>query len=417
MPGTTLLPWQAGLWVAGCLERLAPYVHACGTLRAAAFYRDSVDAFWTGHGELAAPDADRIAAVGAKLRALCDEYSAEAQIFEVIVRAAEAARQPMPEPMEQLVTRTVDLWSELGSDDDSGDREAQAQRDTLAMTQQPPAQAAAQIRIVSARLGAEWAARLANHGLLNADPKRPEIVIPPHDLPYQVGDVVAVSCPWTPTVTTRAGKYYAAVRWPWGAVLDPDSAYLPNGSVAFPVDESTEPWWPYQLRPPAAELDEGDRCAVGVPPTRCYVVRSNRYDPPMDDGFLPRLTASIALLPVGSGYADAADVWLERAEPFEMKLLHRPYGALRSGDTVDDADGRLLQFVPPFLFYADNGRVRPAWPLALVTRDGVTPPSDAVDAVATATAVGGHADEIARWLTYSEAPYTATIAEELFDET
>lgn len=55
--------------------------------------------------------------------------------------------------------------------------------------------------------------------------------------------------------------------------------------------------------------------------------------------------------------------------------------------------------------------------LALVTRDGVTPPSDAVDAVATATAVGGHADEIARWLTYSEAPYTATIAEELFDET
>ncbi|WP_168168222.1 MULTISPECIES: hypothetical protein [Micromonospora] len=52
-----------------------------------------------------------------------------------------------------------------------------------------------------------------------------------------------------------------------------------------------------------------------------------------------------------------------------------------------------------------------------MTRDGVTPPPDAVDAVATATALGSHADEIARWLTYSEAPYTATIAEELFDET
>ncbi|HEX5512301.1 MAG TPA: hypothetical protein VFX41_11340 [Actinomycetales bacterium] len=416
MPGTTLLPWQAGLWVAGCLERLAPYVRACGTPRAAAFYRDSVDAFWTGHGELSAPDAERIAAVGAKLSDLYED-SIEAQIFGVVVGAAEAARQPTAEPMEQLVAWTVDLWSELGpEDDDGGDREAQAQRDTLPMTQQPPAEAAAQIRIVSARLGAEWAARLADHGLLNANPKRPEIVIPPHDLPYQVGDVVAVSCPWTPTVTTRAGKYHAAVRWPW-AVLDPDSAYRPNGSFAFPVDESTEPWWPYQLRPPAAELDEGDRCEVGIPPTRCYVVRSDRYDPPMDDGFLPRLTASIALLPAGSGYADASDVWLERAEPIEMKLLHRPYGALRSGDVVNDADGRRLQFVPPFLFYTDTDRVRPAWPLALVTRNGVTPPPDEVDAVATATALGSHLDEIERWLTSSEVPYTAAVAEELFDET
>ncbi|WP_157746331.1 hypothetical protein [Micromonospora inositola] len=137
----------------------------------------------------------------------------------------------------------------------------------------------------------------------------------------------------------------------------------------------------------------------------------------MDDGFLPRLTASIALLPAGGGYAEAADVWLERAEPIEMKLLRRAYGALHSGDILDDADGRRLQFVPPFLFYADGGRVRPAWPLALVTRDGVTPPPDAVDAVAAATALGSHPDEIERWLTCSEAPYAAAVAEELFDET
>ncbi|MEV0810713.1 hypothetical protein [Micromonospora sp. NPDC050200] len=125
--------------MAGCLERLAPYVRASGTPRAAAFYRDSVGAFWTGHGELAAPDAERIAAIGAKLTDLYED-SIEAQLFGVVVGAAEAARQPTAEPMEQLVAWTVDLWSELGpEDDDWGDREAQAQRDTLAMTQQRPA--------------------------------------------------------------------------------------------------------------------------------------------------------------------------------------------------------------------------------------------------------------------------------------
>lgn len=171
--------------------------------------------------------------------------------------------------------------------------------------------------------------------------------------------MVSVSLPWTPTVVTRRGRYHAAVRWPW-AELDPESQYRPDGTFAFPVDETSEPWSPYRLRPPAGELRDGDACEVGNPPMTCYVVRSNRYDPPQDDGFLPRLTESISLLPAGSGHAPASD--MGRSEPLHVEVLHRPYAGLREGDLVEDGEGRRLVFLAPFGFYADGRRVRPALP-------------------------------------------------------
>ncbi|WP_327001905.1 hypothetical protein OHA72_43295 [Dactylosporangium sp. NBC_01737] len=409
---TALLPWQAGLWMAGCLERLAPYMRTWCTPRRAACYRDGVDAFWTGHGELATADAARIEVVAAELGRLCEQYSTEAQAFDLLARAAGAARQASAAPMERLVGWAANLWTELEPEhEDWGEREARAQRDTLAMTRQPPARAAAQLRIVSARLGAEWAAELPAPRAAVAPP---DVVMPAGAAAYRAGDVVAVSCPWTPTVATRRDRYHAAVRWPW-ARLDSESQFFrPDGTFAFPVEASADAWWPYQLRPPASELRDGDPCAVGIPPLRCYVVRSQRYDPPREDGFLPRLAESIALLPVGSGDAEAADVWLGRGEPLELRLLHRPYASLRPGDLVSDAEGRWLRFVPPFVFYDAGRRTTPAWPLTLLSQDGDAAPKDAI---AAATATGDHAGEVARWLAAAEAPYPAGVAEELFDDT
>ncbi len=401
MAGSTLLPWQAGLWLAGCLERLAPYVRSHATPRAARCFRDGVDAFWTGHGELTATDAARIAALAAKVADQHDELSPLAHAFDLLARSAVAAGHPTAGPMEEIAGWMVHPWAELGRREDAwGEREARAQRDTLPMTGQPPARAAAQIRIVSARLGAGWAALLDPP---RRGPSATEVVVPPADLTHRVGDVVAVSCPWTPAVATGRDEDHAFVRWPWTRAGR-------EVVVALPVDESGA-WWPYQLRPPASQLGEGVPCAVGIPAARCYVVRSGRLDP-------PDVTESVALLPAGSGWAKAADVRLGGDEPIEVRLLHRAYAALHPGDGVDDADGRRLRFVPPFGFFAAARRTAPKWPLTLVARDGVAPPPAAVAAVSRSTSgTGGHRGEVERWLAAGAVPYPVDVAEELFDDT
>lgn len=364
MADAMLESWQSVVWAAGCLERVAPYLRARATPRATRFYGDSLASFWAGRGELSGAATERIAAVGAWLSDLHDDREPDVQVLMILLAVATGAAVPSCDwDVHDLAREMAEFWVNLDGpeDEDWGGRETRAQGDTLAMLSRPPAEATAAIRELSVRLGAEWAAGLAEQGLLDADAAGPELAVPPANLPYRAGDVVAVRCPWTETVATSSNGSGVGIRWPW-AVLDPDSRYEPDGTFAFPVNVSTEPWWPYQLRPPAAELGKGDRCAVGIPPSRCYLVDSLRRDPPLDDGFLPRFTTGVAMLPAGSGYRQAALVWLERAE---------------------DA----------------------------------APSPEAVEAVAAATAVGGHADAVERWRTWSQVPYPATVAEELFDKT
>jgi hypothetical protein len=431
MSEPTLLPWQAGLRAAGCLQRLAPYLRARGRPREVALFDAGLEALWSGLGTLHAVDAHRFAAVGAML---VDrrEGEHEAWILAHLVMAAEAFVQPAPSRSNVTRTRVenlidfvaesaIEFWESNTPGDVRGEgwgqREARAQRETLAAASHAPAQAAAQVRAASVRLGEEWAAESAVRDV-RGDAGWSLAELPPEviqrGLDFRVGDVVELSCPWTRTVTRSANNYHAFVRWPW-AVLDPRSRFRPDGEFAFPIDDASEPWWPYQLRPPAAELRKGDPCDVGIPRGRFYVVGSMRYDPPRDDGFLPRLSASFAVLPSGSGYTGAADVWLGRHEPLEVTLLHRPYATLDSGDVVVDAEGRWLRFHVPFVFEANGIRTQPVWPLTLLSGDAPEDPV-AVAAVQAATAEGSHLGEIERWRQWSGVPYPATVAEELFDE-
>ncbi|MEU4782562.1 hypothetical protein [Micromonospora sp. NPDC023633] len=50
---------------------------------------------------------------------------------------------------------------------------------------------------------------------------------------YRVGDVLRISCPFTPTVVIGVDEAYVSVRWPWWEI-DPDAeGSCWNGVVAL----------------------------------------------------------------------------------------------------------------------------------------------------------------------------------------
>ncbi|GIJ23920.1 hypothetical protein Vlu01_45440 [Micromonospora lutea] len=50
---------------------------------------------------------------------------------------------------------------------------------------------------------------------------------------HRVGDVLRISCPFTPTVVTGLDEAYVSVRWPWWEI-DPDADGVRwNGEVAL----------------------------------------------------------------------------------------------------------------------------------------------------------------------------------------
>ncbi|WP_091664699.1 hypothetical protein [Micromonospora auratinigra] len=222
---------------------------------------------------------------------------------------------------------------------------------------------------------------------------------------FRVGDVLRLSCPYTPATVAGTSPDHISVRWPWWAV-DPESDWIRwNGDVAL-VRSAASPEWADELFrtvPPAEGLRPGEHCRVGIPPTLVHVMAVHRFDPPLETGRLPRPRTHVVVLPAGrsqdpmreeQGYEIDPDDDI----PIRIELVFRPYAFLQSGDELVDRNERAWSFHGPWDWYAFDGGApgTPAWPLTLLARDGTADP-DAAAVIGRATADGSHAQELDRW--------------------
>lgn len=68
---------------------------------------------------------------------------------------------------------------------------------------------------------------------------------------YRVGDVLRISCSFTPTVVTGVDEAYVSVRWPWWEI-DPDAEGVRwNGEVALGRADPDELYMTDPASPPA----------------------------------------------------------------------------------------------------------------------------------------------------------------------
>jgi hypothetical protein len=143
-------------------------------------------------------------------------------------------------------------------------------------------------------------------------------------LGYSVGDVLLISCEPFDTRVVRVTPDRVSVEWPWRRP-DPESENWWEGRVSFPRDPDAYGWvnTPWRLEPDPTELEEGDACFVGIPPTRVRVIGIELFDPPADFGFLPRPDYVLGVRPSSdeddedAGYA----IYLNGEEPVEIQVV------------------------------------------------------------------------------------------------
>ncbi|WP_405714315.1 MULTISPECIES: hypothetical protein [unclassified Streptomyces] len=219
---------------------------------------------------------------------------------------------------------------------------------------------------------------------------------------FRAGDVLELECPFTGTTVTEVSRFHITVRCPWLEVDTQAESFRWNGQRALPTPEARE-WELFRTEPVETELKPGDTCRVGIPPTVVHVLEVAHFDPPLETGMLPRPASYLDVLRQGEthdpeleeqGYAVDPD----GGEPIRVQLLFRPYAFLEPGDEVADRDGRAWRFDTAWDWYPFDGAQpgTPAWPLALLSRDGGPTPEEAA-AVARATAAGSHAEVLERW--------------------
>ncbi|MDH6111216.1 hypothetical protein P3T30_003699 [Kitasatospora sp. MAP12-9] len=224
------------------------------------------------------------------------------------------------------------------------------------------------------------------------------------------GDVLVLECPFSETTVTGVTRGFAHVRWPWREMDPLAKGFRWDGDFALPTAAS-HGWETLYFRsePTAGALKTGDACLVGIPPTQVHVVAVHHFDPPLVTGMLPRPACYVEVLPQGESH----DPDLEEqaftfdpagGEPMRLELLFRPYAFLEPGDEVTDRDGRAWRFDAAWAWHPfDDGQPStPAWPLALLSRNGKPTPEQAA-AVARATAAGNHAEELGRWTEHTLA--------------
>ncbi|MER6120645.1 hypothetical protein [Streptomyces sp. NPDC001743] len=242
---------------------------------------------------------------------------------------------------------------------------------------------------------------------------------------FRVGDVLSVACPFTTTTVERCVTWdELAVRWPWWDI-DPAGEFGHwNGIVALGVgsggrvspDVEAEL---FRTDPPPDQLEAGDVCRVGVPPTPVHVTAVDHHDPPLETVWLPRPTQTVSVLRRGLSYREYPDgshldgsgytIHPGDGIPFTFELLMRPYASLRTGDEVADAVGRAWQFNGPWNwmpFDGDSAGAGPQWPLVLLTRAGATCSAEDADLVAASTASGSHRKTVRDWMSLTEASPT-----------
>jgi hypothetical protein len=219
--------------------------------------------------------------------------------------------------------------------------------------------------------------------------------------------VLTVSCPFTEAEVALIRPNHVSLTWPWWR-QDPDVDWMVwNGQVAITTDPD---WYDYareiwRVRPSAAELSEGGRCRVGIPPTTVHVIQVDHHDPPRETGLLPRPRTELALLLAGASedpIAEDQGFGLDPDDeiPYAIELSFRPYAFLEAGDELADADDRAWRFDDPWHWQPFDGdpTVGPRWPLVLLTRDGSpSPDPDAAARVVSLSGAGSPEDDIARW--------------------
>ncbi|MEU4424401.1 hypothetical protein AB0F81_27595 [Actinoplanes sp. NPDC024001] len=226
---------------------------------------------------------------------------------------------------------------------------------------------------------------------------------------YRVGDVLRVSCPFTPAVVTGVNDAYLSVRWPWWEI-DPDADGIRwNGVVAVGRDDPDEL---FTTDPPARCLEPGDSCLVGIAPRIVHVIEVDHHDPPQQTGWLPRPHLSLVVLPAGVALDPGAEFQGISIEPgggipFAIDVSFRPYAFLEAGDDVADAARRAWRFEDPWTWTAYDGAGGvPAWPLTLLA--GNADPA----AVAAATAAGSHDTETVRWRRAAGLPDSSVLPDQ-----
>jgi len=227
----------------------------------------------------------------------------------------------------------------------------------------------------------------------------------------RAGDVLRVSCPFTPARVTDLSPEYVVVRWPWWDV-DPDCDWVKwNGEVALPTGSASSEWDHdlFRVRPEAQRFAIGATCLVGIPPSVVHVIAVDRFDPPLETGRLPRPRRLVTVLRAGLSYNGELEEQGCQLDPDDdipasFELLLRPYAFLRTGDEVADATGRAWRFDTPWDWCSFDGGTpdEPTWPLTLLTR-GCRGDTSAAESVAAATMVGTHQQEVVRWAALTRA--------------
>ncbi|MEC3954537.1 hypothetical protein VMT65_15965 [Nocardia sp. CDC153] len=230
---------------------------------------------------------------------------------------------------------------------------------------------------------------------------------------YRVGDILEVSCPFTPTRVTALTDDRVFVEWPWWTA-DPDTTGDPwNGEVALAAD----PGAPgrhgelFRIRPTPADLTPESECRIGIPPTVVRVLEVQHYDPPRQTGRLPRPRREITCLPVERtpDSPETATFDPDDGIPRKLELRFRPYAFLEPGDQLADAEARTWRFESAWDWHPLDGRPgdTPTWPLMLLTRHGSGDDDAAAVDVVEATSIGSHEDELAQWATLAGVEDTA----------
>lgn len=240
---------------------------------------------------------------------------------------------------------------------------------------------------------------------------------------FRVGDVLSVTCPFTPTRVERGVTWdHVSVRWPWWGI-DAESEFIHwNGVVALGVNDGSR-FAPsvelFRTDPLPEQLKAGDICRVGIPPTVVHVTAVDHHDPPRETGWLPRPHLTVTVLRHGLSYREFPDGSHLNGEgyglhpgdgtPFAFELLMRPYAALHPGDEIADTGGRAWRFEGPWDWTAfDQAPIGagPEWPLILLTRAGTPRSAPDAETVATSTAIGSHQETVRRWMSLTEASPT-----------
>jgi hypothetical protein len=141
------------------------------------------------------------------------------------------------------------------------------------------------------------------------------------DSDFRAGELLTLACEPADACIASVSSGYVYIEWPWREV-DPGSRFRWNGQVALPWDAGSREWvnTPWRTEPDVGELETGDTCWVGIPPTRVVVRAVLRYSPARDLGWLPRPTLGLSVVAAGDKDDDEAGylVYLDGAEPVSV---------------------------------------------------------------------------------------------------